>query len=314
MELNWPPARESPPRMLVIFPGALGDLLCLAPVLSALARRHRGAGLELMARAELGRFAEARLEVARSHSIDRREVALLFREAGGGERARAFFSAFERVYCFFGAGEPRFKRALEEAATPGQVTFHRFRPDGRGHVAAGYLKEIGARAPRPIRASLSPRAGDFEAAARALDGVAAPGRFIVIFPGSGSPSKNWPVERFIALARTLHGGPRAVFVLGPAEAGLRAPLRAARIPALENLSLGTVAAVARQARAFVGVDSGAAHLAAAAGCPGVVLFGPTAPERWRPLGAVRVIRREPLEAIEPGEVMRALNELTGCRG
>lgn len=67
-------------RVLIIFPGALGDLICLAPTIAAIARRHRSAELELMARYELAEFAVGRLGITRAHSIDRREVALLFRE------------------------------------------------------------------------------------------------------------------------------------------------------------------------------------------------------------------------------------------
>lgn len=308
---NGAAARQGPPpRALAIFAGALGDLLCLAPALWTLARRHRGASLELMAREELGRFAEGRLGVSRSHSIDRREAALLFREDGGGARARSFFGAFARIYSFFGAAQPLFRRALEAAAKPGRVTFHRFRPDAPGHVAAGYLGEIGAQAP-PLATGLNLLPADLEAAARALYGVAEPRRFVAIFPGSGSASKNWPPERFIALARGLGEAPRAVFVLGPAEAALGALLRAARQPTLANLPLATVAGLARLARAFVGMDSGVSHLAAAAGCPGIVLFGPTEPERWRPLGAVTVIRREPLAALGSDEALGALNALMG---
>src|SRR5579863_9608467 len=84
--------RVTDERVLVIFPGALGDLICLIPALRALLRRHRGAALELMAREELARFAVARIglriglrigvesspmarshSISRSHSIDRRE-------------------------------------------------------------------------------------------------------------------------------------------------------------------------------------------------------------------------------------------------
>jgi hypothetical protein len=38
----------------------------------------------------------------------------------------------------------------------------------------------------------------------------------------------------------------------------------------------------------------------------VVLFGPTDPARWRPRGAVRVMRREPLAALTPAEVAAAV--------
>jgi len=61
-------------RVLVIFPGALGDLICLVPAVRAIARRNPDATLELMARGELARFAVGRLGFARGHSIDRRET------------------------------------------------------------------------------------------------------------------------------------------------------------------------------------------------------------------------------------------------
>src|ERR1700675_3098874 len=86
--------------ILVIFPGALGDLICLVPTLRAIARRHPGAQLELMARAELARFAIGRLGIAHGHShghsIDRREVTQLFAARGApvAAEARRFFGSF----------------------------------------------------------------------------------------------------------------------------------------------------------------------------------------------------------------------------
>ena len=50
-------------------------------------------------------------------------------------------------------------------------------------------------------------------------------------------------------------------------------------------------------------------LAAAAGAPGVVLFGPTDPDRWRPLGRTTVIRRESIDSITTREVLAALRNL-----
>ena len=77
---------RQPARILVIFPGALGDLICIVPALREIARRHSCATLELMARAELARFATGRLGIGRGHSIDRREVAQLF--TAGAESIR----------------------------------------------------------------------------------------------------------------------------------------------------------------------------------------------------------------------------------
>ncbi|HXM89011.1 MAG TPA: hypothetical protein VN916_06125, partial [Candidatus Acidoferrum sp.] len=117
-------------RVLVIFPGALGDLMCLMPALAAISRRHPGASIELMARSELARLAAGRSVVARGHSIDAREVAELFADGTSGG-ARRFFCEFDRVYSFFASDDARFRARLA-AATDGEVSFHPFRPSGDG--------------------------------------------------------------------------------------------------------------------------------------------------------------------------------------
>src|SRR5260370_18254018 len=144
-------------RVLVVFPGALGDLMCLMPALSAISRRHPGASIELMARFELARLAAGRSVVARAHSIDAREVGELFSDETA-EKARRFFGEFDRIYSFFASDDPRFRARLMEA-TDGEVSFHPFRPDGDGHVSAGYLHAIGEDAlPTPTR--LAPTSPD----------------------------------------------------------------------------------------------------------------------------------------------------------
>ena len=160
------------PRVLIIFPGALGDLICLAPTIDAIARRHHGADIELMARMELAEFAVGRLRITRAHSIDRREVALLFRDSpdDGREPARRFFGVFERIYCFFSADDPRFRRALIEASVPGATTFHPFRPDAEGHIAGAYLKDV-AGDTQSSRKSIDLLPHDLEEASRVIRGI-----------------------------------------------------------------------------------------------------------------------------------------------
>jgi ADP-heptose:LPS heptosyltransferase len=294
-------------RVLIIFPGALGDLICLSPTIAAIARCHRQAELELMARGELADFAVGRLGVTRAHSIDRREVALLFRESADddGEQARRFFCVFERIYCFFSADDPRFRRALIEAAAPGVTTFHPFRPQNEGHVAAAYLKDVTGNS-RLEEIAINFMPSDLEGESRAIAEFAEPKKFVAILPGSGSPTKNWPIEKFAALADLLNEETRALFILGPAEGSIESVLRSAGLPIIRNQPLGTVAAIARMASAFVGNDSGVSHLAAATGTPGVALFGPSDPARWRPLGRVTILHRNPIDSIEVADVMASI--------
>jgi heptosyltransferase III len=322
-------------RVLIIFPGALGDLVCLGPALRALARRHHDATLELMAREELARFAVDRIGLvrigitradsqahSRAHSIDRREVAALFAQQSSltpdlTEAAR-FFRPFTRIYSFFASDDARFRRALDAAATPGAVSFHAFRPASGGHVAAGYLDEIGERAAPPdgdpLDGHIEVLPDDIAEAQQALARLGlTDARVVLLFPGSGSRHKNWPAENFATLASALSPPMRALVVLGPAEGAVEPvlmPLLAARgIAWLRGQPLGTVAGLARLAAGFVGNDSGVSHLAAAAGAPGVAIFGPTDPDRWRPLGRVKVVQALKLADLTPAEVASALKEI-----
>jgi ADP-heptose:LPS heptosyltransferase len=316
-------------RVLVIFPGALGDLMCLMPALVAISRRHPGASVELMARFELARLVVGRSVVVRGHSIDAREVGELFvDETSGG--ARRFCGDFDRIYSFFASDDSRFRARLA-AATDGEVSFHPFRPGGEGHVSAGYLRAIGE-ASFPVDARLEPTPDDLEAAARVLaESQCDSSNLIVIFPGSGSLGKNWPADRFSALAATLASesgilryadsalnDKACAVILGPAETSIEPVFRKAGVPVLKGLDLPTVAAIARLASVFVGNDSGVSHLAAAVGAAGVVIFGPTDPARWRPLGpggdaSIRILRREPIDSIEVREVADAISKFVEQR-
>jgi heptosyltransferase III len=293
-------------RLLVIFPGALGDLMCLGPALRAIARRHHDATLELMARAELARLAVGRMSVVAGHSIDRREVSSLFRNDAGAEpAAHAFFGQFGRIYSFFAADDHNFRRSLG-AATSGEVSFHRFRPPGDGHISRLYLDSIGA-CGDPLESRVDLAKSDFDSADEVLRALgAARGKFCLVFPGSGSLSKNWPLERFVKLAYAVSSFVKPIGILGPAEIGTQSRFQEHQVVALKGLELEVVAALAHRARGFVGNDSGVSHLAAAAGARGVVIFGPTDPNRWQPLGEITVVRREPLNALAVDEVLQNL--------
>ena len=169
------------------------------------------------------------------------------------------------------------------------------------------------------RVSIPPLDVAPEWSVRAVDVLSALGiedsPFVLVHPGSGSPTKNWPVERF---ARVVHALPDAlgaapVVLAGPAEAENAERLAAAlSLPAsvLRDLQLTVVAGLIRHARAYVGNDSGLTHLAGLVGTPTLALFGPTDPVMWAPLGPrVRVLRRQPLEALTVDAVLANLDEL-----
>lgn len=295
-------------RELIIFPGALGDLICACPAFSELIRRADGGPVELMARAELARFAVGRIGFARGHSIDRREISALFVEGAPPPRAAQFFGAFSRIHSFFAAAESAFKTNLR-ALVP-DAAFYHFRPDGDDHISTAYLREIGAAAASSASAALRPLPEDRARAERVVaDAGLEPGKFLLIFPGSGSKQKNWPATKFIELARGLSSVVKLLVVLGPAEDDLESLFWREQLATVRELELGTVAGLASLARGFLGNDSGVSHLAAASGAPGLAVFGPTDPARWRPLGAVEVLHAKRLDDLTVDEVRRHLLRL-----
>jgi hypothetical protein len=111
---------------------------------------------------------------------------------------------------------------------------------------------------------------------------------IAIHPGSGSAKKNWPLARFVELAHRLEArGGRIAWIEGPAERGGMpgaGPGTAGGAQIWGGLSLPALGARISRCALFVGNDSGISHLAAAVGCPSVVLFGATNPAVWAPRG------------------------------
>jgi ADP-heptose:LPS heptosyltransferase len=105
--------------------------------------------------------------------------------------------------------------------------------------------------------------------------------------------KSWPVEHWAALCRSILAHmPEARVVLcgSAAEAGYLATIGDAAghdhvIVPHGGLPLGHLRALLHIAHSMVSVDTGPAHLAAAVGCPLVVLFGNRWPSMWTPRSA-----------------------------
>ncbi|MBZ9674710.1 glycosyltransferase family 9 protein [Mesorhizobium sp. ES1-1] len=125
-----------------------------------------------------------------------------------------------------------------------------------------------------------------------------PRAFIAVHAGASFEGRRWQPERFAAAIRDIVGetGLNVVLVGGPEEGPLAEQIIALTGLPLVNLvgqlSLESLLAVLKQARLFLGNESGPMHMAAAAGTPVVGLYGYTSPIRWGPLG-VRSIALQP---------------------
>lgn len=155
---------------------------------------------------------------------------------------------------------------------------------------------------------------DVEAYADEL--TAGKGPILAFAPAANWIGKTWPVERFSQVAMRLlrepwsplQGG-RLMVLGGPGDERLSRQLRDAAgrnfIDLAGKADVLTAYACLKRARLFIGNDSGAMHLAAAAGTPTIGLFGPSDERLYAPWGeATRAVRGarsfEEIKAADPG--------------
>jgi heptosyltransferase-1 len=120
--------------------------------------------------------------------------------------------------------------------------------------------------------------------------------FAIINPGAGWGAKQWPPERYGAVAGALAAdGLLPLINCGPGEDGLAQAALAASKGTAQSIScsIAELIALTRRARLFLGGDTGPLHLAAALQIPVVALFGPTDPARNGPYGTKSVVLRNP---------------------
>ncbi len=126
-------------------------------------------------------------------------------------------------------------------------------------------------------------------------GVDLGGKLVVIQPGSGGQEKCWHIGNFLAVAAELASkGLQVVFLLGPAELERFTDETISQINSvvscLTDLSLTEVLGILGCAHGFIGNDSGITHLAGTMGVRIAVVFGPTDPAVYKPVGpAVTVL-------------------------
>lgn len=140
---------------------------------------------------------------------------------------------------------------------------------------------------------------------RMADQLLPPDRaYLALGPTANWGAKQWPADRFLDLAHQLTGpGGRldgAGVVLFGAETeretvqALVAGLPQEKvIDLMGRISLGTAQACLAKASLYVGNDSGLMHMAAAAGCPTLGLFGPSSELFYGPVGPRTLAVRGP---------------------
>jgi len=193
------------------------------------------------------------------------------------------------------------RRRIGKAGTDGRELSRWFHNElvapGGAHVIdhyLGLLRPLGIESPA-VRFDLPERAADATVVETFLrQGRLSAGRFAVLNPGAGWPSKLWPAERYGELAQMLAAtqGLATVAVWGGAA---ELPLAKSIVGASNGYallapptSMTELAALCRRAALFVGSDTGPMHLAVAVGTPTVSLHGPSRAEWCGAYGAENI--------------------------
>jgi ADP-heptose:LPS heptosyltransferase len=260
-------------RRLIIRPGAIGDSILALPAMEHLKAPHT----EVWVRFEmvpLIRFADSVRTIA-STGLD----LLGIEGIDPPPRLLERLAGFDSIVSWYGTNRDTFRHCLTNAQ------FLPALPDAsnREHCADFFANQVGAPLPAIPRIAYPP---------------STPADFIVIHPFSGSPKKNWPLDRYQELARRLPLPVR--WCAGPEE---QLP-NAVRYENLYDLGYWL-----RFARLYIGNDSGITHLAAAAGAPVVAIFGPTDPAIWAPRAHPVRVLSGPLESISVEDVLHAVHEI-----
>lgn len=127
---------------------------------------------------------------------------------------------------------------------------------------------------------------------------------LLIGIGAGSTNsraKRWPAANFAVLADMLGSTFDSEILLLGAEHEIDISAQVAHaatsspVDLTGRTDLATATAILSELDLFISNDMGLAHIAAAAGTPTIVIFGPTNDVTTRPLGSNVVIVREPVE-------------------
>ena len=149
---------------------------------------------------------------------------------------------------------------------------------------------------------------------RDLSAFNLPARFVLFVPGSAPqhPAKRWPAGHYAQLAVQLTARGITPVLLGTAaEADATAIIARACPQAIDltaRTSFADIAALAQQAAAAVGNDTGPMHLISLCGCPVVSLFSHASdPAKSAPRGdSVSVLRAPDLADVSVDDVNAAL--------
>lgn len=290
-----PDFRSSIKHILIIRPGAIGDVIVTLPTIGAIRKHFHNARIEIMGYTSFLEITNGRFYADKVSRFDQADVAALFvKNYEMPVHLTRRFNVFDIVISFVSDKEQIFTENLKNAGARHVINYNPFPCDKeRIHIVDHFLKLLDLlniprlnNFPKIFLCDEEIRFGD----KYIKDNIANLKKMLVaIHPGSGSRQKCWPVERFAELITRLNDEMDAqIFIVsGPADSEIVESLKTLvkrRIIVADQFPLPKLAAVIKRCNLFIGNDSGIMHLTAAVGTPTIGIFGATDPEVWAPRG------------------------------
>lgn len=289
---------KNKPRILVLRGGAIGDFILTLPALRLLRETFAHCHIEILGYRHIAELAlrgspGSGANYADSvQNIEHGPLAGFFARNGNlSPELCAYFASFQQIVSWLYDPDLIFETNVKRAGVKHYLSAYTKITDH--HHASAQLASGLARLALYLEdptAHLLPDATAQEAAQAWLHTNDACDGYLALHPGSGSPRKNWPLENWRTLAQQLTQQGHRLLLIG-GEADTLFPLPGALTA--HSLPLSTLAALLTRSTHYLGHDTGISHLAAAVGTPCTLLFGPTDPAIWAPLGPhIRTLRAE----------------------
>ena len=263
-------------KLLIIHQGALGDFILTFPAIIRLQKYYDA--IDTLSQSGIGNLAKALGLVEKSYPLEAAYVASLFTDQID-PKIKTFLTLYANIILFTLSDQldqtiRRIASAPVCCITPKPPEYMRLHLTEfvlENLVTCGLIKKADAVVgdiPLPERSN---RPKYFDK--------------VLLHPGAGSKRKRWPITNFIEVEAMLKAdGLKPEFILGPAEEDLVAGLQHPDRTVHTLTDLLDLVDLLKSAGGYIGNDSGASHLAVFLGLPAAVIFGPTDPKRWRPLG------------------------------
>jgi heptosyltransferase-3 len=327
-------------HMLVIRPGAIGDVLLALPVIQALRAQNGSANVTLVSNPALLPLARVCGIAEETSDYAAAQWSELFltperRAARGDSQLHDALRGIDMAVCWLKDPDGLVERNLR-AAGIGRVVVAPGRPPAgeRIHIIEYLAGTVGLdmaklgqgagrgqASPLPYTLRLADDSrGDCKGRPAATNLLAKcphlESACVALHPGSGGARKCWPVSHFATVIQALWRRQIPVLLLaGPADHErlqelqtlLSAPPHPSLLTTLIEAPLLEVAQRLQECRGYVGNDSGVTHLAALLGLPTIAIFGPSDPAIWRPPGPAVTLLHEPiLENLSPDTVFSTM--------